>query len=206
MWVGGYMSGIDVVEMVDMWLGELTSVSASFYAAAVYLFVVREGKVFSEGLGSSVMSSFSCMSRSTSFLGCMSSGAFILCANCRGNVLEQDLNSGSKEASFQSATLLVNGKVPLKHGTNTSPYHSAHISKHLCYSPNVQECSHPNIVFELEFRNDVCCISYLLAWSLKFFVLQGDDLSQSLSFQQDSSDSLLQYQTKPYQEHTECTY
>jgi hypothetical protein len=52
------MSGIDIVGVVDMWLGELTSVSASFYAAAVYLSVVREGKVFSERLGSSVILTF----------------------------------------------------------------------------------------------------------------------------------------------------
>ena len=32
---------------------------------------------------------------------------------CRGNILEQDLNSGSKEANVQSAALLVNGKALL---------------------------------------------------------------------------------------------
>ena len=34
---------------------------------------------------------------------------------CRGNILEQDLNSGSKEATVQSDTLLVNEKAPLEY-------------------------------------------------------------------------------------------
>lgn len=115
-WVGGCMSGIDMVDIVDEQLGELTSISASFHAAAVHLSILPRDKVFSERPW--VMCYFEL---DVHVIRCFLFGLHVVrgiysVRNCRGDILEQDLNSGSKEATVQSAALLVNEKALLECG------------------------------------------------------------------------------------------